>query len=164
MGDTGGKSGRRPARHPQVEASGPGNATSALCRLGGRVGGRRCDLEVTGWGLGRPIACILQSRSRWGLRRIGVEPGPENAPSAIFSVAGEEPLARAPGGQRARSRLWRSDWISAQVGCRCGGLPFGTCVKSLARPQARLPSPSPLSVVSKTFSQLLARAFSCTPA
>ena len=36
MGDTGGKSGRRPGRHLQVEASGLGNATSVQQRLAGR--------------------------------------------------------------------------------------------------------------------------------
>ena len=39
MGDTGGKSGRRPGRHLQVEASGPGNAASVQQRLAGRFGG-----------------------------------------------------------------------------------------------------------------------------
>jgi len=39
MGDTGGKSGRRPARHLQVEASGPRNATSVQQRLAGRFRG-----------------------------------------------------------------------------------------------------------------------------
>ena len=36
MGDTGGKSGRRPGRHLQVEASGPANAASVEQRLVGR--------------------------------------------------------------------------------------------------------------------------------
>ena len=36
MGDTGGKSGRRPGSHLQVEASGPGNAASVQQRLAGR--------------------------------------------------------------------------------------------------------------------------------
>ena len=36
MEDRGGKSGRRPARHLQVEASGPGNARPAHWRLAGR--------------------------------------------------------------------------------------------------------------------------------
>ena len=40
MGDTGGKSGRRPGRHLQVEASGPGNAASVQQRLAGRFGGK----------------------------------------------------------------------------------------------------------------------------
>ncbi len=40
MGDTGGKSGRRPARHLQVEASGPGNAVGVQQRLAGRFRGR----------------------------------------------------------------------------------------------------------------------------
>ena len=35
MGDTGGKSGRRPGRHLQVEASGPGNAAIVQQRLAG---------------------------------------------------------------------------------------------------------------------------------
>ena len=39
MEDTGGKSGRRPARHLQVEASGPGNAAGVQQRLAGRFGG-----------------------------------------------------------------------------------------------------------------------------
>ena len=103
MEDTGGKSGRRSERHLQVDASGLGDAASVQCRLVGRVGGKRCDLEVTGWGLGRPTACVLQSRSRRGLRRIGAEPGPENAPSAIFSVAGGAACTHASGDQRAQS-------------------------------------------------------------
>ena len=40
MGDTGGKSGRRPGRHLQVEASGPGNAVGVQQRLAGRFGGK----------------------------------------------------------------------------------------------------------------------------
>ena len=40
MRDTGGKSGRRPARHLQVEASGPGNAAGVQQRLAGRFGGK----------------------------------------------------------------------------------------------------------------------------
>ena len=39
MEDTGGKSGRRPGRHLQVEASGPGNAASVQQRLAGRFRG-----------------------------------------------------------------------------------------------------------------------------
>ena len=39
MGDTGGKSGRRPGRHLQVEASGPGNAAGVQQRLAGRFRG-----------------------------------------------------------------------------------------------------------------------------
>ena len=39
MGDTGGKSGRRPGGHLQVEASGPGIAASVQRRLAGRFGG-----------------------------------------------------------------------------------------------------------------------------
>jgi len=42
MGDTGGKSGRRPARHLQVEASGPANAVSVQPRLARR--GRGCEI------------------------------------------------------------------------------------------------------------------------
>ena len=38
MADTGGKSGRRPGRHLQVEASGPGNAASVECVLAGELG------------------------------------------------------------------------------------------------------------------------------
>ena len=39
MEGTGGKSGRRPGRHLQVEASGPGNAASVQQRLAGRFRG-----------------------------------------------------------------------------------------------------------------------------
>jgi len=39
MGDTGGKSGRRPGRHLQVEASGPRNAAGVQQRLAGRFRG-----------------------------------------------------------------------------------------------------------------------------
>jgi len=39
MGDTGGKSARRPGRHLQVEASGPGNAAGVQQRLAGRFRG-----------------------------------------------------------------------------------------------------------------------------
>ena len=46
---TGGKSGRRPGRHLQVEASGPGNAASVQQRLVGRFGGiRRGEIPVRG--------------------------------------------------------------------------------------------------------------------
>jgi len=39
MRDIGGKSGRRPGRHLQVEASGPGNAAGVQLRLAGRFRG-----------------------------------------------------------------------------------------------------------------------------
>ena len=39
MEDTGGKSARRPGRHLQVEASGPGNAAGVQQRVAGRFGG-----------------------------------------------------------------------------------------------------------------------------
>ena len=43
MGYTGGKSGRRPARHLPVEASGPGNARPAHWRLAARFRGGEID-------------------------------------------------------------------------------------------------------------------------
>ena len=149
MGDTGGKSGRRPGRHLQVKASWHRDATIAEWRLVGRVGGKRGDVEVTGWGLGRPTACILRSRSRRGPRRVGTGPGPENAPSANFSVAGcGDPRARARAARRRRGVYGASILGHVKVTA------FGTArlyawVKRLARPQARLPSPSPLSAVLK---------------
>ena len=78
MEDTGGKSGRRPGRHLQVEASGPGNAASVQQRLAGRFRGgenaqaRACAawLQVDAPELSsRPIAEI-QEVSRVGAQGV----------------------------------------------------------------------------------------------
>ena len=94
------------------------------CRLAGRVGGIRCDLEVTGWGLGRPTAYILRSRLRWGLRRVGAEPGPENAPSSDFFCADRIASSRCPcGGEEAAKGVRRIDLGPAKSSAhRCGHL------------------------------------------
>ena len=57
MGDTGGKSGRRPGRHLQVEASGPGNAASvhSAPRVDPNASAWGCASE--GWGGSLPVSC-----------------------------------------------------------------------------------------------------------
>merc|ERR1711969_218739 len=78
MGDTGGKSGRRPGRHLQVEASGPGNAAGVQQRLVGRFGGgeiaqgRACAvwLKVDTPKLSSGPGWEIQEVSRVGAQRV----------------------------------------------------------------------------------------------
>ena len=122
----------------------------------GRVGGKRGDLEVTGWGLGRPTAGILPSRSRWGLRRIGAERGPEIAPSANFSAADCGDQRALPRAARRRRRVYGASILGHVKVTRTDPATLCPWVKRLACPEARLPSPSPLSAVSKNARTLLA--------
>ena len=78
MGDTGGKSARRPGRHLQVEASGPGNAAGVQQRLAGRFGGgeiaqgRACAvwLKVDAPELSSGPVCEIQEVSRVGAQGV----------------------------------------------------------------------------------------------
>ena len=78
MGDTGGKSGRRPGRHLQVEASGPGNAASVQQRLAGRfrggeiAQGRACAVwvQVDAPELSSGPGWEIQEVSRVGAQRV----------------------------------------------------------------------------------------------
>ena len=76
MGGTGGKSGRRPGRHLQVEASGPGDAARVQQRLVGRFGGK---FEVEGGRAGpggKVDAPELSSGPGWEIQevsRVGAE-------------------------------------------------------------------------------------------
>ena len=70
MEDTGGKSGRRPARHLQVEASGPANAAGVQQRLAGRFGGK---FEVEGGRAGpggKVDAPELSSGPEWKIQEV----------------------------------------------------------------------------------------------
>ena len=70
MEDTGGKSGRRPGTHLQVEASGPRNATSVQQRLAGRFGGK---FEAEGSRAepgGKVDAPELSSGPVWGIQEV----------------------------------------------------------------------------------------------
>ena len=58
MEDTGGKSGRRPGRHLQVEASGPGNARPAHWRLAGRFRRGKVTEGCAGGAAGRSKGLI----------------------------------------------------------------------------------------------------------
>ena len=70
MVDTGGKSGRRPARHLQVEASGPGNAASVQQRLAGRFGGEfEAEVGCAGPG-GKVDAPELSSGPVWEIQEV----------------------------------------------------------------------------------------------
>ena len=131
MEDTGGKSGRRPGRHLQVEASGPGNATTMQQRLAGRcergtevegcTGGaegrskkllslRVTWMEDTGGKSGRRPGCHLQVEAS----------GPGNARPAHWRLAGRsrrgEVVEGCAGGAEGRSkrliclrRTWMED-------------------------------------------------------
>ena len=78
MEDAGGKSGRRPGRHLQVEASGPGNAAGVQQRLAGRfrggeiAQGRACAvwLKVDAPELSSGPICEIQEVSRVGAQRV----------------------------------------------------------------------------------------------
>ena len=78
MEDTGGKSGRRPGRHLQVEASGPANAASVQQRLAGRfrggeiAPGRTCAAwaQVDAPELSSGPGCEIQEVSRVGAQRV----------------------------------------------------------------------------------------------
>ena len=70
MEDTGGKSGRRPGRHLQVEASGPGNAASVQQRLAGRFGGKfEAEGGCAGPG-GKVDAPELSSGPGWEIQEV----------------------------------------------------------------------------------------------
>jgi len=70
MEDTGGKSGRRPGRHLQVEASGPGNAASVRRRLAGRfVGKFEAEGGCAGPG-GKVDAPELSSGPGWEIQEV----------------------------------------------------------------------------------------------
>ena len=78
MEDAGGKSGRRPARHLQVEASGPRSATSVRQRLAGRfrggeiAQGRTCAVwpKVDAPELSSGPVCEIQEVSRVGAQGV----------------------------------------------------------------------------------------------
>ena len=71
MGDTGGKSGRRPGRHLQVEASGPGNAASVQRGFVSRRTRWGCDLEVWVRAVGRLTPSTFPQVAVGGLARLG---------------------------------------------------------------------------------------------
>merc|ERR1712097_125053 len=131
MGDTGGKSGRRPGRHLQVEASGPANATSVQQRLAGRS--RRgevvegCAGEAEG--RSKTLICLRGTwmgdtggkSGRRPERHLQVEAsGPGNAASVQQRLAGwsrrGEVVEGCAGGAEGRSktlicllRTWMED-------------------------------------------------------
>ena len=78
MEDTGGKSGRRPARHLQVEASGPRNAAGVQQRLAGQfrggeiAPGRTCAawVKVDAPELSSGHICEIQEVSRVGAQGV----------------------------------------------------------------------------------------------
>ena len=110
MRDTGGKSGRRPGRHLQVEASGPGNARPAHWRLAGRFRRGEVAEGCAGGAAGRSkgLICLRgawmedtggKSGRRPG-RHLQVEAfGPGNARPAHWRLAG-----RFRGGEIAPGR------------------------------------------------------------
>ena len=70
MGGLGGKSARRPGRHLQVEASGPGNAAGVQQRLAGRIGGKfEAEGGCAGPG-GKVDAPELSSGPEWKIQEV----------------------------------------------------------------------------------------------
>ena len=111
MEDTGGKSGRRPGRHLQVEASGPGNARPAHWRLAGRFRRGEVAKGCAGGAAGRSKTLICLRETWMGDRggKSGRRPGrhlqveasgPGNAQPALSS------LGPASGPLTKHSDLW----------------------------------------------------------
>merc|ERR1739841_317651 len=129
MGDTGGKSGRRPGNHLQFEASGPGNAASVQQRLAGRFRRGEVVEGCAGGAEGRSKTLICL-RETWmedtggkSARRPGshlqVEAsGPANAASVQQRLAGRsrrgEVVEGCAGGAEGRSKrliCLRGTWM-----------------------------------------------------
>ena len=119
MDDTGGKSGRRPGSHLQVEASGPGNARPAHWRLAGRFRRGEVVEGCAGGAEGRSKRLICLRRTwmedtggksgRRPERHLQVEAsGPRNARPAHWRLAGRsrrgEVVEGCAGGAAGRSK------------------------------------------------------------
>ena len=101
MGDTGGKSGRRPGRHLQVEASGPRNAASVQQRLAGRFRGGEIDQGRTCAVWPQVGAPELSSGPGWEIQEVS-RLGAQGVTSKSKLLAREMPRV-CSGGLRADS-------------------------------------------------------------
>ena len=153
MEDTGGKSGRRPGRHLQVEASGPGNAASVQQRLAGRFGGR---LWAEGWLRG----ARLQSRCAGGLLgtrmedtggKSGRRPGRHLQVEASGPCKCHECVAQA---------LLRADVLGRRSASRHPLHPRRTIFRTCAARATRLSASGSPATGSSYFSR---PCFCCTP-
>ena len=103
MADTGGKSGRRPGTHLQVEASGLGDAASVQQRLAGRFRRGEVAEGCAGGAEGRSKAliCVLGT---W-MRDTGGKSG--RRPARHLQVGASSPGNAATVQQRLVGRFWR---------------------------------------------------------
>ena len=153
MEDAGGKSGRRPGRHLQVEASGPGNARPANLMLVGRFRRGEVTEGCAGGAEGRSkrLICLcgarLQSRCGYSLcdtwmrdtggksgrrsgRHLQVEAsGPRNAASVQQRLAGRF-------GWRFEAEGW---FCGARLQSRCGYSLCETCMRDTGGKSGRRP-------------------------
>ena len=129
MRDTGGKSGRRPGRHLQPEASGPGNARPSHWRLAGRSRRGEVVEGCVGGAAGRSkgLICLRVTwkedtggkSGRRPERHLQVEAsGPRNARPAHWRLAGRsrrgEVVEGCAGGAEGRSKTLiclRGTWM-----------------------------------------------------
>ena len=132
MGDTGGKSGRRPGRHLQVEASGPRNVASvhSAPRVDPNASAWGCASE--GWAGSPATACGARP---WGPDgaceppRLSIYPADADLQFCFLTCAPYRALWGIVFGANGRAeRLWRLEFSSPPAGKR-----FGPSVKSIAR-------------------------------
>ena len=106
MEDAGGKSGRRPARHLQVEASGPANAVSVQQRLAGRFRGGEIAPGRTCAAWAKVDAPELSSGPGWKIQEVS-RVGAQGVTSKSKLLAQEMPDLHT-GGLRVDSGVARS--------------------------------------------------------
>ena len=141
MGDTGGKSGRRPGRHLQVEASGPGNAASVQQRLAGRFRGGEIDQ-------GRTCAVWLQvgapelsSGPVWEIQEVSlVAAAPRASPPSRSFWPGKCRECAAEACGSIRGKVCGRRWLRrARLQSRCAGALLGTCRRDIGGKSGRRP-------------------------
>ena len=112
MEDTGGKSGRRPGSHLQVEASGPGNAASVQQRLAGRF--RRGEVvEGCAGGVEGRSKTLIWLRGTW-MEHTGGKSGRRPGRHLQVEASGlgnaasvqQRLVGRFGGGEIAGGRVW----------------------------------------------------------
>ena len=113
MRDTGGKSGRRPGRHLQVEASGPGNARPAHWRLAGRFRRGEVAEGCAGGAAGRSKGLICL-RGAW-MEDTGGKSA--RRPGRHLQAEASGPGNAASVQQRLAGRFRRGEVVE---GCACG--------------------------------------------
>ena len=115
MGDTGGKSGRHPGRHLQVEASGLGSAAGVQRRLAGRLGGNLTRRNCCAGPGSKVDAPELSSGPGWKIQEVS-QVGAQGVTSKSKLLAREMPDLHT-GGLRVDSSA-APRWNGARAGQR----------------------------------------------